>query len=280
MIAPITPFISEEIYQKLTGSESVHLADFPVYDESLIDEKLEEKMDLVRNLISIGRMVREESKIKVRQPLKEILLDRKNEKIIDELTELIKEELNVKEIIYVDDLNTYMNLSVKPNFREVGKVFGSKINLFAKELEKLTSEDITKLQNNKEIKINLDNEEILVNKNMVEVKISSKEGLNVGTYNNDFVILNTEITEELHLEGLAREFVSKVQNLRKELNFEITDRINIYYETNSTCEKMFDLFKDYIKEETLALNIDKKENLNTNIEVNELNLNVDIQKAE
>ena len=147
LIAPIASYTAEEIYTNLTGNISVHLSDFPICNEELIDLKLEEKMDLVRDLISIGRNVREESKIKVRQPISEILLDKKKEKVIGELTSLIKEELNVKEVIYTDDLSTYMNFMVKPNFKEVGKIFGKNIKEFSDKLLELSNEDINKLEN-------------------------------------------------------------------------------------------------------------------------------------
>lgn len=279
LIAPIVPFVSEEIYQKLTGKESVHLADFPNYDEDLIDEKLETKMDLVRSLISIGRNVREEAKIKVRQPLSEILLDGKNKNTINELTELIKEELNVKSIIYVDNLNDYMDLSVKPNFKEVGKTLGSKIKLFASELEKFTNVEITKIQNKEEVKLDLDGEEISVTDNMVEIRISSRTGLNVGMDNNNFVILNTKVTDELLLEGLARELVSKVQNMRKEYDFNVIDRINIYYNSDEKINQMISAFKEYIMKETLSLEISVKDNLTTKIELNEHEVLIEIEKV-
>ena len=112
LIAPIAPFVSEEIYTNLTGEKSVHMASYPVCNENLINPSLEEKMDLVRDLISIGRYAREENKIKVRQPLSEVLIDGKYESIIDNLTSLIKEELNVKEVKFINDINTYMNLSL------------------------------------------------------------------------------------------------------------------------------------------------------------------------
>ena len=125
LCAPVIPFTTEEIYKDLTKEESVHLADFPESNESLIDEKLEEKMDLVRNLISLGRNVREENKVKVRQPISEVVLDGKNKEILKDLVDLVKEELNVKEVVFENDLSKYMNYFVKPNFKEVGKVFGA-----------------------------------------------------------------------------------------------------------------------------------------------------------
>ncbi|MDD3187645.1 MAG: isoleucine--tRNA ligase [Bacilli bacterium] len=268
MIAPIAPFVSEEIYGKLTKKDSVHLADFPKYNEDLIDEHIENKMDLVRHLISIGRNAREESKIKVRQPLKEALIDGKNKELIEDLVPLISEELNIKEVIFADNLNEYMNFKVIPNYKEVGKVFGPKIKLLASTLENLPLEEINKLNNNEEIKVILDNEEYTLTKDMVEIRISSKEGFNVGMENNDFIILNTDLTEELILEGNAREIVSKIQQMRKNKDFDVADRIDIFYNGDSDIEKTFASFDEYIKAETLALNIIKKEDLQEETDIN------------
>ncbi len=203
LCAPVIPFTTEEIYKDLTKEESVHLADFPVCDESLIDEKLEEKMDLVRDLISLGRNVREENKVKVRQPISEVVLDGKTKKVLNDLVDLIKEELNVKEVVFEDDLSKYMNYFVKPNFKEVGKVFGSNIKEFANKLESLSTENILKLENNETVSMDIAGTTYDVTKDMVDIRISSKEGFNVGSENNNFVILNTTLTEDLILEGLA-----------------------------------------------------------------------------
>ena len=129
IIAPIAPYTAEEIYKDLTNEESVHLSDFPKCDLSLVNDRIENKMDLVRNLISLGRNAREEVKIKVRQPISEALIDGKDKELIGDLEELIKEELNVKKITYINDLSTYMNFEVKPNFKLVVNIFGPKIKL-------------------------------------------------------------------------------------------------------------------------------------------------------
>ena len=257
LIAPIASYTAEEIYTNLTGNISVHLSDFPVCNEELIDLKLEEKMDLVRDLISIGRNVREESKIKVRQPISEILLDKKKEKVIGELTSLIKEELNVKEVIYTDDLSTYMNFMVKPNFKEVGKIFGKNIKEFSDKLLELSNEDINKLENNESIKMSIDNTTYDITKDMVDIRISSKEGFKAMVVGNNFVILNTVITKELENEGLARETISKVQQLRKTMNFDITDRINMYIDATSEYKENIKDYLDMIKD-----GIEDKVNIN------------------
>lgn len=278
MMAPVVPYLSEEMYTNLTGEYSVHTSDFPKYDEVLIDELLEEKMDLVRNLISIGRYVREEAKIRVRQPLSEILLDGKSELVIGELTELIKEELNVKKVTFIDDTSEFMNFTVKPNFKEVGKVFGKNIKEFQEKLLDLSLNDIKKLQNNEIIKMEIADETVEVTSTMVDIRIDAKSGFNVGMENNNFVILNTTLTPELINEGIAREIVSKVQQMRKNINLELTDRIEITYEADDEIKRALDDFEDYIKRETLATSISEASNDGEEFKVNDLTVKIAIKK--
>ena len=278
LIAPITPFVSEELYRNLTNEESVHLSDYPVCNEELIDENVEERMDLVRDLISTGRYVREETKIKVRQPLSEALLDEKNEEKIGELTDLIKEELNVKEIVYVSDLSEYMNFTVKPNFKEVGKVFGKNIGLFATKLSNLSLEEINKLQNNEVINMEIDGTNYEVDKNMVDIRISSKEGFNVGTINNEFIILDTKLTEELVEEGIARETISKIQQLRKNNDFNVIDRIKVYYDADEEYEKALNNNLEFIKNETLALEFIKDTSDYETFDINDHKVKLKVEK--
>ena len=279
LIAPIASYTAEEIYTNLTGNTSVHLSDFPAVNEELIDLKLEEKMDLVRDLISIGRNVREESKIKVRQPISEILLDKKKEQVIGELTSLIKEELNVKEVIYTDDLSTYMNFTVKPNFKEVGKIFGKNIKEFSDKLLELSNEDINKLENQESIKMSIDNTTYDITKDMVDIRISSKEGFKAMVDGNNFVILNTTITKELENEGLARETISKVQQLRKANDFDITDRINMYIDATEEYKENIKDYLDMIKEETLTINVYDKDNIEDKVKINEYEVGFILEKT-
>ena len=268
LVAPIIPYTSEELYQKLTGKESVHLEDYPVCDNKLIDKHIEDRMDLVRSLISIGRYVREESKIKVRQPLSEALIDGKNKKLISDLVPLIEEELNIKEVKFVDDLNLYMNFTVKPNFKEVGKVFGPLIKEFQAKLEVLSKSDIEELNNGNTIKMNIDNKEYEITKDMVDIRINSKEGFNVGMEDNNFIILDTTLTDSLIKEGLARELISKVQNIRKDNGYEIMDHIYLYYDSDELVEESIDTYKEFIMKETLSLDIIKKSNLEDEYDLN------------
>ncbi len=278
MIAPVVPFVTDEIYTKLTGEKSVHLSTYPKYNKKLIDEHIEERMDLVRSLISIGRFVREETKIKVRQPLSEALLDGKNKDLISDLVPLIQEELNIKEVVFVDDLNEYMNLSVKPNFKTVGKVFGPLIKEFQTKLETLTSEEISALQKGGVVNMEIGGETKEITLDMVDIRISSKEGFNVGMENNNFIILDTTLTDELVSEGIAREMVSKVQQLRKNKDFNVADRITLYYSGDEDIDKCVERFNEYIKNETLSLDIIKKDNLTEKCDLNGHDCYIDVER--
>ena len=252
MIAPIVPFVSENLYTKLTDEESVHLASFPQYDESLIDLKIEEKMDTVRDLISLGRKIREDVKIKVRQPIQEVILDQKLKSVIGNLTTLIEEELNVKQINFTKDLDEYINFEIKPNFKVCGKIFGSNVKALSNYLKDLDKKTISNLEKGETITITLNKEEYTLTKDMLDIRVNSKEGYNTGVLNNLFIILNTTLNEDLINEGIARELISKVQQLRKIKDFNITDRIYIYYYTDINLLKKLDKYLDFIKKETLC----------------------------
>ncbi len=278
MLAPICPYFSEELYTKLTGKYSVHLADFPKYDEVKIDNLLEEKMDLVRQLISIGRSIREERKLRVRQPLPEILIDGKNSMIIGDLTDLIKEELNVKKVTFVKDTSQYMNFTVKPNFKVVGKLFGSNIKIFENKLLDLSLQDIKKLQNNESIKMDIDNTSYDIYSDMVDIRINSKVGFDVGMENNNFVILNATLTKELIDEGIAREIVSKVQQMRKNNDLDLLDRISIVCDASCNIIDAIKSYEDYIKKETLATNLEFAENNGDTVQIDNERVVIAISK--
>ena len=279
LIAPITPFISEELFRNLTNEKSVHLTNYPVCDEKLINLDIEKKMDLVRNLISMGRQAREDAKIKVRQPLSEVVLDGKNEAILKDLVTLIKEELNVKKVTFAHDLSKYMNYTIKPNFKTAGPVFGSSIKDFIGVLNKYGNEEINKLQNNETLQAIINEKEYDITLDMVDIRINSKEGFDVGMENNNFIILNTNLTHELIEEGIAREFISKIQNLRKEKNFEIENRITIQFKANEEIKEAIINNLDYIKGETLTNSLEFVENnLKDSIDINGNEVKVMIKK--
>ena len=269
LIAPIVPFISEEMYQKLTGEKSVHLTSYPVYCEELINEEITEKMDLVRDLISLGRFAREEAKVKVRQPINEVLLDAKYEKIIGNLDELIKEELNVKNIIYKKDLTEYIDFSIKPNFKVCGKMFGKNISEYTKILNELSIEDINKLNNDENIVVKFMDNDLTINKDMTDIRISSKEGFNIKQENNKFIILNTKLNDELIMEGIAREIISKIQNMRKTNDYEVMDKIKIMINANDEIVKnSINKYMEFINKETVSISL---ELVNDNYEIHDIN---------
>ncbi len=256
LVAPFAPYLSEEIYKKLTGETSVHLSDYPVAKKELIDTDLEYKMDLVRELVGLGRASRESVRIKVRQPLQKVLVDGKYEETISDVVPLIKEELNVKEVVFAKDLKQYMNFNLKPNFRVAGPELGPKIKVFSKVLASLDgSEVVPKIEAGEGIVVDLDGEEFKVTSEYVEVNITAKEGFNVSMDDNLFVILDTTLNEELLNEGFAREFISKVQQMRKNNGYEMMDNIKIYYHGDEDIVKAVDVYRDYIMQETLAVEV-------------------------
>ena len=174
LCAPIIPYTTEEIYKDLTLEESVHLCDFPVYNESHVNEEIEVKMDLVRDLISTGRFVREENKVKVRQPLGECLIDGKYESILGNLVNLIIEELNVKKVTFVDDLSKYMNFTIKPNFKVCGAMFGAKMRDYQEVLKDLTDEDIDLILKNETVTVDFDGGRLDITPDMVDVRIKRR----------------------------------------------------------------------------------------------------------
>ena len=258
MIAPFVPFVAEEIYQKLVESESVHLEYYPEADLDLINSELEEKMDLVRNLVALGRASREKVRLKVRQPLKEVLIDGKYEDMVSDLIPLIKEELNVKDVVFKNDLSDFMNYSLKPNFKVAGSILGKNVKAFGKALNELDpKETVEKLDSGETLSMELNGEDVEILNDYVLVSISSKEGFDVAMENNLFVILDTTLTPELVKEGYAREFVSKIQQMRKSNGYEVLDNINIYYDGTDEIEEALDEYDGFIKEETLAKSIEK-----------------------
>ena len=277
LCAPLTPYLTEELYQKLTGKESVHLADFPKVDLDLIDEKCEERMDLVRDVCSLGRYAREEANIKVRQPISNLILPKDNEVIIGDLLPVIKEELNVKEVEFKEDMSKYLDYIVKPNFKILGKTLGPKIKELQEILSKLTVNEIDKI-NSKGLKIKLDGEDFTLTSDMVLISIKQKEGYASSSNDRTCVVLDTNLTEDLVLEGLAREFVRTVQALRKEEDFVITDHINVYYNGTEAIDKMLDKYEDYIKGEVLGEKIVKDDKLEDLEDINNEKVSIKVER--
>ena len=258
IIAPFAPYTAEEFYQRLGDLESVHIDYYPKANKDLIDEKLIFKMDLVRTLVKLGRSSRENAKIKVRIPLNEIVIDGKYKEDLKDLTDLIKEELNVKNVYYEDDLKKYMNFSLKPNFKVAGSILGAKIKDFTKYLLNVNSMDFVDKLDHADQHVELNGEDTEIKKDYVDVRIESKEGFNVEMENGVFIILDTKLNKELLDEGYLREFISKVQQLRKQNDFDVLDKIKISVEASDDLKEIFDKFKDFILKETVADSIEYK----------------------
>lgn len=262
LVAPITPFIAEEIYRHLTDEESVHLSMMPVANQDAIDEALEEKMELVRTMVTLARASREEAKIKVRQPLSGIVVDGKYEEILSDLDGLIQEELNIKHVTFAKDLSEYMDFSLKPDFRTAGSKLGKKIKAFQQALQEVDAKAfLDDMADIGRMTMTLDGDDVVIEKEYIETKITAKEGFNIAMENNVFVLLDTHLTDELIQEGYAREFVSKVQQLRKSNDFEVTDTITTSFVADDVVADAIEKHKAFILEETLTTELLREDTL-------------------
>lgn len=254
--APFAPFITEEIYRNLTGEVSVHVSKFPLVNASLIEKRIEERMDLVRELVTLGRAARESVKIKVRQPIGEVIVDGKYESLISDLVPLIKEELNVKHVVFTHDLPQYMNFQLKPNFKVLGPIMGNKMGAFGKALAALDPQKYAMaLEGGETVMLDLEGESFETSSEHVLIQINAKDGFTVKMENNRFIILDTHLTEALIEEGYAREMVSRIQQMRKSNDYEMMDQIHIFYRAPEAFAKAVEAHKAYILSETLGLSL-------------------------
>ncbi|MCR4421710.1 MAG: isoleucine--tRNA ligase [Exilispira sp.] len=267
--APYIPFITEAIYKNIKTekmSESVHLTDYPVAIENLIDKELEKRMELIQKAVVLGRNLRTQYDLKVRQPLlKVIIIDPyKDElKLISDFEDLVKEELNVKEVIFSSEETSIVQYSAKPNFRKLGKILGSKISVVQKLLSNLTSSQIEKIIKGEKIVLSQNDFSYEFALDDITVERKPVEGLATANEGHITVALDTNITLELKMECDAREIINKIQNMRKEQNFSVTDRIKVSIWTEASLFNSIEKFKDYICSETLCLSLnylDIKEN--------------------
>lgn len=252
MSAPFAPYISEELYRCLTELPSVHLADYPSCREELIDLSLEQKMNVIRDLVSLGRSAREEAGIKVRQPLSEVIIDAANEAKIGSGTELITEELNVKRVRYEENLGEFINYTLKPDFKVCGKLFGKNVKALAAYLADANGAELIRALKSGSVEIPINGETLEITSEMLDIRVSAKEGYDVQTDGEQFILLNTALSDELINEGCAREIISKVQQFRKNSGFEVTDRIRLYISSDDAVASALDMFGDYIRGEVLA----------------------------
>ncbi|MDR2457291.1 MAG: isoleucine--tRNA ligase [Clostridiales Family XIII bacterium] len=254
LFSPIAPFLSDEIYVNLTKKEGVHLSAYPEYDEDFIDNEITEKMDIAKKISNLGRAIREKENIKVRQPLSKIILPSDIKDKIKSLEKIIKDEINIKEIEYVKDKGNYVNHILSPNFKIAGKALGQKMRDFKDILSSLNSSDLLKdFEEKGESFINIKGDEVLIEKDFVEIKVDSKKGFSSEIDGDLFAILDTKITSELRDEGFVREFISKVQQLRKKADLEMMDSINIHAVISDDILRTALIEnKDYILKETIG----------------------------
>ncbi|MFQ5824027.1 MAG: isoleucine--tRNA ligase [bacterium] len=263
MIAPFAPFISEEIYLNLTRErkdelESVHLTYYPKLDSleyAYRDEELEKRMDLVRRVVFLGRSIRNESGIKVRQPLSRIIVVAKDDNIkqrIEGMANLVLEELNVKKIDFVSDAKDLISKRATPKFKKLGPRLGKNVKVAAEIIRNFGEIEIQEIEEHGEIKIVIGGRDVSISLNEVEIISESAKGLVVQKETDLTVALDVQITDELRIEGLAREFVNRVQNMRKDAGFDVVDRIKIYYQTSDKLDKVIEIQSEYIRNETLA----------------------------
>ena len=281
LIAPLAPFISDEIYTKLTGEKSVHISYYPVFDQSKVDLALENKMDMVKNLVKLGRASREEAKIKVRQPISKVVIDKNIKEVIGELTELIKEELNVKDVEFAQDITSFMNYDIKPNFATLGKKLGAKLKPLGQALQTADHKNIVDtVEKEGQITFNLNGEDTVLTKEDLLINVKAKEGYDVGAEGDLFIVLDTNLTKDLVQEGFAREFISKIQQMRKNNGYEMMDKILISYTSDEEVKDAITAYTEFIKDETLANIVEFKENADAKEEVlNGHNAKIFIEKA-
>ncbi|MCL4130409.1 UNVERIFIED_CONTAM: hypothetical protein GTU68_044449 [Idotea baltica] len=259
--SPIAPFYMDQLYRDLTNAtngkklESVHLADFPVCQEAQIDATLERIMQKAQSISSMVLSLRKKEMIKVRQPLQRIMipvLDNQDREDIEAVAELIKSEVNVKEIELIDDASGILVKNIKPNFKMLGPKFGKDMRLVAAEIGKLTKDDISKIEKQGEIPIKIQEKFVILTLEEVEISSQDIEGWLVANQGNLTVALDVTISEELRKEGIARELVNRIQNLRKESGFEITDKIKLKIERDGVVDDAVEANATYIKTETLT----------------------------
>jgi isoleucyl-tRNA synthetase len=259
--APFVPFIAEAIYSNLKGTEmppSVHLCDYPLYEPQLRDLPLEEGMAQVQAIVSLGHSLRKEHKVKVRQPLQTVFLASSDKKIVDFLESqkhLIEEELNVKEVVFSDNEDQFVHLVAKPNFRVLGKKVGKLMKAAQAAIENFTREQLWSILEGSSVEIALEGERIVLTPEDVQVERVVKEGVVAGHAEKITVALDMHLTEPLLLEGLARELKNKINTMRREAGFAVTDRIKVAIKTNDRVKQAFELHKDFITSEVLAVEV-------------------------
>ena len=262
--APIAPFFSDRLYQDLNSvtqkepSESIHLSDFPKFDPSFVDQRLERKMESAQIISSLVLSLRAKEKIKVRQPLQKIMIPVGSQQQKEEILAvagLIKHEVNIKEIQLIEDASDILIKQIKPNFKALGPKFGKEMRFIAAEVQNFTQEDIHKIEKEGEISICINEKYITLGLEDVEISSKDIEGWLVANEGSLTVALDVTITDELHKEGIARELVNRIQNARKDVGLEVTDKIKLSILEDQNLQAAIIENKEYIMSETLTLEL-------------------------
>ena len=289
MMAPIAPFYADHLFQDIRGNEdaiSVHLSTFPKSESEKIDGELEARMRLAQVASSLVHSLRKKEKIKVRQPLSRIMVpiqDEKDRERLGKIEDLIITETNVKSIEYLDDSSGVLVKQIKPNFRKLGASYGPKLKLITPLISQMGQEEIKTFESKEFYPINVDGEEITLTLEDVEISSQDIPGWTVASENGLTVALDLEISDELKREGIARDIVNRVQNLRKDKGLEVQDKIRIHYNcSESIVTEAFEQFSDYISKETQALSTmeskDQKEYDTLDIDGLEIQVQLEVQK--
>ena len=287
--APIAPFFMDRLYLDLNavtkkeGFESVHLAEFPVADESAIDKSLERKMENAQTISSLVLSLRAKEKIKVRQPLQKIMIPVSSQQEKDEIeaiADLIKYEVNIKEIELLEDASDILVKQIKPNFKTLGPRFGKDMKLIANAVNSFSSEDINKMEQNRSFDLDINGKNITLGLDDVEITSQDIEGWLVANEGLLTVALDVTINEDLRKEGIARELVNRIQNLRKDSGFEVTDRIDVQLQNHADITAAVSDNEAYIKMETLTSDLKIVDNLKDGIDIafDEVNTKLSIKK--
>ena len=287
--APIAPFFMDRLYLDLNSVtkketfESVHLAEFPKVNESAIDKVLERKMESAQTICSLVLSLRAKEKIKVRQPLQKIMIpvDNKQQKEeIEAVADLIKHEVNIKEIELLEDASDILVKQIKPNFKTLGPKFGKDMKLIANAVRAFGAEDIKNIEQKGSLDVEINGKNITLGLDDVEITSQDIEGWLVANEGALTVALDVTINEDLRKEGIARELINRIQNLRKDSGFEVTDRIDVQLQKDAQIEEAVSSNEAYIKSETLTEDLKIIDTLDNGIEIafDEVNTKLFIQK--
>lgn len=289
LAAPIAPFFMDRLYQDLNSvtqketSESIHLSNFPKFDENFVDKSLERKMENAQTISSLVLSLRAKEKIKVRQPLQKIMIPVDNAQQKEEILaveNLIKHEVNIKEIQLMEDASDILIKQIKPNFKALGPKFGKDMRFIAAEVQKFTQQDINKIEKDKNISIEVNGKNIILDVSDVEISSKDIEGWLVANEGALTVALDVTITESLHKEGIARELVNRIQNARKDAGLEVTDKIKLTVLNFDNLQQSISDNRDYIMSETLTKELVFVDELKggTNIEFDAIESKILIEK--